>query len=197
MNSHLPALPLRVAKAESGVTALETAIILLAFVTVAAVFAFTVLSVGTFSTERSKNAVFTDLAQVQSSLELKGGVLGLSATTGATSTVDALVFTVANAVGGQPINLDPAGGFVGMEYRDEQQIVPIPNWELRWKVRLDSDNLLEPTELAELTVPFSTTLPTQLGVNTSFVLEIKPMAGAVLTIRRTTPAYLDAVYDLQ
>jgi len=43
-------------KNESGITALETAIILIAFVVVAAIFAFTVLSTGTFLTERSKEA---------------------------------------------------------------------------------------------------------------------------------------------
>ncbi|MFN8596529.1 MAG: archaellin/type IV pilin N-terminal domain-containing protein [Anaerolineae bacterium] len=41
---------------ERGVTALETAIILIAFVVVAAVFAFTILSTGNFLTERSKEA---------------------------------------------------------------------------------------------------------------------------------------------
>ena len=44
---------------ESGITALETAIILIAFVVVASVFAFTILSAGTFSTERSREAVYS------------------------------------------------------------------------------------------------------------------------------------------
>ena len=42
---------------ERGLSALETAIVLIAFVVVAAVFAFTMLSAGMFATERSKEAV--------------------------------------------------------------------------------------------------------------------------------------------
>ena len=41
-----------------GITGLETAIILIAFVVVASVFAFTVLSTGIFASERSKETVF-------------------------------------------------------------------------------------------------------------------------------------------
>jgi flagellin FlaB len=39
-------------RSEKGITGLETAIILIAFVVVASVFAFTVLSTGVFSAER-------------------------------------------------------------------------------------------------------------------------------------------------
>ncbi len=43
---------------ERGITGLETAIILIAFVVVASVFAFTVLSTGAFSSERGKETMF-------------------------------------------------------------------------------------------------------------------------------------------
>ncbi len=42
---------------QRGITGLETAIILIAFVVVASVFAFTVLSTGIFASERSKDTV--------------------------------------------------------------------------------------------------------------------------------------------
>ena len=45
------------AVAQKGITGLETAIILIAFVVVASVFAFTVLSTGIFASERSKETV--------------------------------------------------------------------------------------------------------------------------------------------
>jgi flagellin FlaB len=44
-------------KNERGQTALETAIILIAFVVVASVFAFTILSAGASSTEKSEGAI--------------------------------------------------------------------------------------------------------------------------------------------
>jgi flagellin-like protein len=62
-------------KQEKGVTGLETAIILIAFVVVASVFAFTVLSTGIFSAERGKETIHAGLKGARSSLALKGGVV--------------------------------------------------------------------------------------------------------------------------
>ncbi len=60
---------------QRGITGLETAIILIAFVVVASVFAFTVLSTGIFASERSKETVFAGLDEVRSSLEPRGSVI--------------------------------------------------------------------------------------------------------------------------
>ena len=54
---------------QRGITGLETAIILIAFVVVASVFAFTVLSTGIFASERSKETVFSGIEEAQSTLE--------------------------------------------------------------------------------------------------------------------------------
>jgi flagellin-like protein len=58
-----------------GITGLETAIILIAFVVVAAVFAYTVLSAGIFSTQKSQETIYSGLQQTASTMEIKGGVL--------------------------------------------------------------------------------------------------------------------------
>ncbi|MCH7625036.1 MAG: hypothetical protein IIC83_03845 [Chloroflexi bacterium] len=65
----------RLRSSERGVTGLETAIILIAFVVVASVFAFTVLSTGIFSAERGKETVFAALRQARASVELKGSII--------------------------------------------------------------------------------------------------------------------------
>ena len=73
MNKLIQAIkPLR---QEKGVTGLETAIILIAFVVVASVFAFTVLSTGIFSAERGKETIHAGLKGARSSLEIKGSVI--------------------------------------------------------------------------------------------------------------------------
>jgi len=58
-----------------GITGLETAIILIAFVVVAAVFAYTVLSAGIFTTQKSQETIYSGLTQAASSMEMKGGVV--------------------------------------------------------------------------------------------------------------------------
>lgn len=65
----------RVLRDQRGITGLETAIVLIAFVVVASVFAFAVLSTGLLSTEQSKEAVLGGLAETQSALLLQGTVI--------------------------------------------------------------------------------------------------------------------------
>ena len=61
-------------------TGLETAIILIAFVVVASVFAFTVLSTGIFSAERGKETIHAGLKEARSSVQIKGSVVANGAT---------------------------------------------------------------------------------------------------------------------
>ena len=91
-------------KHEKGITGLETAIILIAFVVVAAVFAYTALSAGLFATQKSQEAVYSGLKEAQSTLELRGGVIATANTTGASGTIKQISFTVANVLGGEPID---------------------------------------------------------------------------------------------
>ncbi|MDY6875196.1 MAG: archaellin/type IV pilin N-terminal domain-containing protein [Chloroflexota bacterium] len=178
----------RMLKDESGITALETAIILIAFVVVASVFAFTILSAGSFSTEQSRDAIYSGLEQVQGSLELRGSVIALTGTTNA----DYIVFSLGNVAGGDPIDLSTNGPVV-VEYRDSNNRITDATYTLGWAYRTDSDNLLEERETAVMTVTVSSA---SLGVNTTFVIELKPPSGAPLYIERTTPAVLDPVMDL-
>ncbi len=65
----------RVSRDERGITGLETAIILIAFVVVATVFAFIVLTTGLFSAERGKETVFAGLDKARGTMEVRGGVV--------------------------------------------------------------------------------------------------------------------------
>jgi flagellin FlaB len=106
---------------EDGITGLETAIILIAFVVVATVFAFVVLTAGVFSSERGKETVFAGLQKARGTIELRGGVVATS-TAGA---IDGIQFSVATAAGGDPVPLDPAATVnrTVIDYRDSNTIV--------------------------------------------------------------------------
>ncbi len=73
---------------ERGITGLETAIILIAFVVVASLFAFTVLSTGVFSSERSKDTVFAGLDETQGSVDLRGALVATALTKDTLSAAD-------------------------------------------------------------------------------------------------------------
>jgi len=183
---------------ESGITALETAIILIAFVVVAAVFAFTVLSAGTVSTEKGKEAIFAGLEEVSSSLELRGSVLAISNTVGISGTgqIGQVVFTVGNVAGGSAIDLTDTSGEnkVVIDYRDATQYEAGLDWSVSWPVRRDADDLLEDGELAQITVDL-TSLSPRLGTDSAFALEVKPPRGGVLMLEKSTPSYIDLVID--
>src|SRR5688572_33261725 len=91
---------------ERGITGLETAIILIAFVVVATVFAFVVLTTGIFSAERGKETVFAGLQKARGTMEVRGGIVVQA--TGSPLAVDSVEFQVSTTAGGDPIPLDPA-----------------------------------------------------------------------------------------
>jgi flagellin FlaB len=184
-------------KDESGQNALETAIILIAFIVVASVFAFTILSAGSASTEKGEEAIYAGLEGVQSSMSVKGAVIAQASG----STVDHVKFTVSLVSGGDPLDLTDATGnnVVVIGYRDGTQFENSVPWTASWIVNNDggtADNLLEQGELAEVDVDLSG-LTTALDANTEFTLEIKPPTGSVLQINRNTPAAIEAVMELR
>lgn len=182
---------------ESGQTALEAAIILIAFIVVASVFAFTILSSGSKSTEKGQQAINAGLQGVQSSMEVKGMVIAKSSGT----SVDSVVFTLSLVAGGEPIDLNTDNRKVVVGYRDSQQVVNGLAWTIEaggWLVQNDgdtADDLLEDGELVEITVPLTSLSPT-LGANTEFTIEVKPPTGAVLNLDRTTPPAIETVMEL-
>jgi len=184
----------RATREERGITGLETAIILIAFVVVATVFAFVVLTTGVFSSERGKETVFAGLNKARGSMELRGGVVATS-TLGA---VDLIEFSVANSAGGEPVPLDPlaTSNRTVIAYRDSAQIDDDVDYAVTWIVD-DGDDLLESGELAVISVdPADITGPPTLAANERFTFEVQSPVGAVLDITRQLPASIDAVMQL-
>ena len=61
---------------DNAFTGLEAAIVLIAFVVVAAVFSYVVLGAGFFTTQKSQEVVHTGVQQASSTLEIVGNVYG-------------------------------------------------------------------------------------------------------------------------
>ncbi len=173
---------------ERGITGLETAIVLIAFVVVAAVFAFVVLSTGLFSSERSKETVYAGLAKTRGSMELEGGVIASSNTT---QVLD-VRFDLTLAAGGDQVNLNPSDAVnrTVISYIDKQYM----NNDLPYTVLVitgNADNLLEQGELFEITVDFTVDANINISTNHTFTLEIKPPQGSYMVVQRTTPASIN------
>jgi flagellin FlaB len=207
-------------RGQRGITGLETAIILIAFVVVAAVFAYTALSAGLFSTQKGQEAVYSGLKEAQSTLELRGSVIATAETTGASGTIRQISFVVSNVLGGEAIdftapteNSSDTGtassnstNKLVINYVDQDQTKNDLYWTITKLGNADDDELLENNEKFKITIGDSTgtdggnliqALTTALTVNKKFSLILQTPVGAVLEIERTTPAYIDQIMNLR
>ena len=180
---------LRSAWEERGITGLETAIVLIAFVVVAAVFAFVVLSTGLFSSERGKETVYAGLAKTRGSMELTGGVIATSDGTNLTN----ITFDVTLAAGGDQVNLNDldATNRAVISYQDSSNSVNDVDYATT-VITGNTDSLLEQGELFEIGIDMTQVAlaAVALGTNQTFTFEVKPPTGSYMVIQRTTPASL-------
>jgi flagellin FlaB len=160
---------------QRGITGLETAIILIAFVVVASVFAYTVLTAGIYSSQKSNEAVNAAIEEVRSSVIPSGNVIGYAADVdldGDTTTSDVQQAVVrvglelAVALRGTPIDLtppyiidvdgslQPSGlqNTLVIDYLDTSTVLNELAWTVRFSGSDDGDYSLEQTERAEVTV---------------------------------------------
>ena len=90
---------------EEGFTGLEAAIVLIAFVVVAAVFSYVVLGAGFFTTQKAQEVVYTSVDQASSSVEILGQVYGYGTGSGPNyNSVDKIQFKVGLTAGGSPVD---------------------------------------------------------------------------------------------
>lgn len=196
---------------ERGMTGLETAIILIAFVTVAAVFGYAVLSAGLFSAERGKETVYAGLAQAKANMELSGSVIVLSDNANPPTQAATIIFTLRNAIAGTPIDMTPPGTSGTPANRCVISLTTANAYynNIMWTAAAigvaDNDALLESGEQLEVTVDVlalkdahnvAYATPPALGTNSWFNIQVKPMLGSYMTVQRTLPAGLDLVMDM-
>ncbi len=183
---------------ERGVTGLDAAIITIAFVVVASVFAFAALSTGLFTTDRAKETVTAGLSEARGTMVLKGSIVATAGVSGAAGTIDSLSFLVTNAAAGEPIDLTVGNTVV--RYTDKYQTVMLSQAGEFTASQVgsgDGDSLMEAPEIFEITIPSMVALlATDLAVDQTFTLEVIPPKGAVLYIQRTLPKSLEAINTL-
>lgn len=194
---------------QKGITGLETAIILIAFVVVASVFAYTILSAGIFSAEKGKEAIHSGLSTARASMQLSGPVLAKD--TDSDNDVDQMLLVISNSLKGAPMNLvgttdADADGLLSDEavkshhlvitFIDQAQMVTDIAWTATEVGKGDGDSLMETSERFELLVDLTAISPA-VDENDTFILEIKPGKGSAITLERTMPGRIDDVMNLR
>ncbi|MBP2145177.1 flagellin FlaB [Methanofollis sp. W23] len=185
---------------EEGFTGLEAAIVLIAFVVVAAVFSYVMLGAGFFTSQKSQEVVHTSVEQASASMEIRGDVYGLNTTAASKNKVDIIDFTLSLTAGGTPVDINKtAMTYVTSEYAGvikykgtaEGTDPEAGTWSVYKRVDADKDYLVEPGE--QFIVRLALPTDEELGANEKFSVDIRPPVGAALGLKRTVPPQIDAV----
>ena len=195
----------RIHRDERGITGLETAIIMIAFVVIAAVFAYTVLSAGIFASQRGQEAVYGALEEARASLKIKGNIIAKSSNG---SNVTEVIITVAPALAGESIDMTPptdtgddgiadsgSNNVVVISFYNENRRTDDLDWSRADLGTGDNDNLLETGEKHEITIDMKG-VGEAVTTQEEFSLDIRPPKGTTLKITKVTPASLDTVMIL-
>ncbi|MFW5987306.1 MAG: archaellin/type IV pilin N-terminal domain-containing protein [Methanohalophilus sp.] len=174
---------------DKAFTGLEAAIVLIAFVVVAAVFSYVMLGAGFYTTQKSQEVVHTGVEQASSSVELTGDLVAAGNESDEVANVTLFLQLTA---GGSAVDLDNT--LIVLTTPDNAAIdltnnstTSDGNFEIVKEHNGDGDSLLESSEKAELNIPVSELDDVSIGPNAPFKLEIKPPEGASYSIERKAP----------
>ncbi|WP_424038041.1 archaellin/type IV pilin N-terminal domain-containing protein [Methanoregula sp.] len=198
-------------KDDNGFTGLEAAIVLIAFVVVAAVFSYVVLGAGFFTTQKAQQTVYSAVGQASSTVQIVGTVYGTNpAATGAsTDNITDVIFNLGLAAGATPVDMSK----VVMTFSDQSQMITLnatplksdgtnanrlttPNWAITEFQNAPGANstLLQPNEQMTIDVWLGkATDPTTIPRDDAFAIEIRPSVGAAFSITKTAPDAIHAV----
>jgi len=191
--------------ADDAFTGLEAAIVLIAFVVVAAVFSYVLLGAGFYTTQTAQETVHSGVAQASSSLEIVGDIIAIAE--GADPTRVSYVNTsVALTAGGTPMDLtqmviscSDSNGGRNPSIANNTDVNSCTNVftnaatveDMRWCVSAkfndlnpeSPNNLLEPNEIWILSIG----MPPTAMPNTKGTINLQPAVGAVVPLSRTLP----------
>jgi archaeal flagellin FlaB len=187
-------------KDEKGFTGLEAAIVLIAFVVVAAVFSYVMLGAGFFTTQKSQEVVHTGVTQASSSVELSGDVISRGSVANNNLTDVSLFLQLTS--GGTSVDVNrtlivytsprtPPKDLINGTTADAThfQVVNIYN-----SATIVPNYLVEKGETFEILIQINAL--DNVSPNRDFQVEIKPPQGATYTIHRRAPPAISAIMTL-
>ena len=190
---------------QRGITGLETTSVLIAFVVVASVFAFAVLSSGLLASEKAKTTVAGSIEESGVAIAVKGSIIAHeSSTSGVIERLQIPIISVTDD------SVDLSATSLVVTYIDATQVVDLaedsaapgaevtgnnPGWNTVFRAG-EQGPVLDSGERADFWVNLQGLL-TSLGASTQFTLQIKPEAGATLEIQRTTPGEITVITNLK
>lgn len=189
-----------------GFTGLEAAIVLTAFVVVAAVFSYVVLGAGFFTTDTAKQVVHTGMEQATSSASVVGDVMAA----GSGANVTNITVTLQLTAGNNPVDMAKNRTIISYTAKDKHVDdlygnYSIVTWvinETHLGISSTGDDMLEVNEKLQIEVDISwfsgnaSGVNEKLNANEEFTLEVRTPQGAVLPITRVIPPSVETIMNL-
>ena len=175
---------------DEGFTGLEAAIVLIAFVVVAAVFSYVVLGAGFFTTQKAQETVYKGVEQSTANIQMIGQVYGLANNTA--TGIDQIRFTIGLAPGAPSINLEKMNIIVSTPTYGPTTLtwgnVTTPTKDTKFVVLKNGDT----TAGAQSTMSAGDQMEvrfiiTEVPKDTKINVEMRPGVGAALPFSKTTP----------
>jgi flagellin FlaB len=178
---------------DEGFTGLEAAIVLIAFVVVAAVFSYVVLGAGFFTTQKAQETVYKGVEQSTANIQMIGNVYGLSTnSTGATpGNITEIRFSIGLAPGAPAIDLTKMKIVFSTPATTPgilQQGSTASTTVFTTKINgVNATNSLDANQQVEIDF-----LVYNVEANTKMNIELRPSVGAALPFTKTAPATITA-----
>jgi len=189
----------KLTKKEDAFTGLEAAIVLIAFVVVAAVFSYVMLGAGFFTTQEAQRTVHTGVGQATSNVEVTGPVIVKAKDTAALSDIS---FFLQLAAGGASVDMKKVTFTVSTA--KELKTYEFNGITDKWYENGVEQNggegtnkMLDKFEMVKITIPKNADGFPSITPNDRFSVEVKPDIGAALPINRIAPSDFQANYNYE
>ena len=159
----------QIMKKDVAFTGLEAAIVLIAFVVVAAVFSYVMLGAGFFATQKSQEVTYSGIKQSTSNVVLDGQLFGSHSNTA--GGLQKLVFYIRIPEGGEAVKLDDVKYLYAKTNQMAAMVTVTPG-----------TGILTAGAKTKISLDISPNGPKS---GSKFTLEIKPSVGASTLVQRT------------
>jgi len=168
---------------DEGFTGLEAAIVLIAFVVVAAVFSYVVLGAGFFTTQKAQETVYKGVEQSTANIQMVGNVYGLSTDN---STITNITFVIGLAPGASALDLTKMKIVFSTPTTAPVILTQAANASattFSTMIGSTPETSINPNDQVQINFAVA-----GVTANTKMTIELRPSVGAALPFSKTAPA---------
>jgi flagellin FlaB len=187
-----------ITKNDNAFTGLEAAIVLIAFVVVAAVFSYVVLGAGFFTTQKSQETVYTGVSQATSNIQMIGQVYGIASG----GSIKQIRFSIGLAPGSPTLDISKmriafsTQGTIPVIYTAATSGTTTPDYSDTNPTFIALENgvgSMMSSLTAQNQTQISFNVSPLVSKNTVMNIEIRPAVGASLPFSKTAPPAITAM----